>query len=177
MHPCRTLSEGLALSYNADVKVPPEFPRTPQLHTRPEPGRGPPGAARHRPAAAARTRGASRPVARPGDTAGSLRRRRRAVRLARLPPVCAVECCLDAISYKVEDPTAGRGRGGAQHSALVRGAPPQHDEDDQQYHQPDNTGGYRSQHRWRCGARPLVDLLSAGPNALRGLLSLLLGLR
>jgi hypothetical protein len=70
-----------------------------------------------------------------------------------------------------------RGRGGPQHSALVRGAPPQHDEDDEQYHQPDNTGGYRAQHRWRGGARPLVGLLSAGPNALRGLLGLPLGLR
>ena len=60
------------------------------------------------------------------------------------------------------------------HSALVRGAPPQHDEDDEQCQQPDNTG---AQHRWRGGAHPLVGLLSAGSNALRGLLGLLLGLR
>ena len=61
-----------------------------------------------------------------------------------------------------------------EHSVLVRRAPPQHDE---QYHQPDNTGSYRAQHRWRGGAHPLEGLLSAGPNALRGLLGLLLGLR
>ena len=36
-----------------------------------------------------------------------------------------------------------RCRGGPQHSAAVRGAPPEHDEDDEQYHQPDNPGRYR----------------------------------
>ena len=32
-------------------------------------------------------------------------------------------------------------------------------QDDKQHHEPNNTGGYRAQHRWRRGARPLVGLL------------------
>jgi hypothetical protein len=61
-----------------------------------------------------------------------------------------------------------------EHSVLVRRAPPQHDE---QYHQSDNTGDHREQHRWRGGAHPLEGLLSAGPDTLRGLPGLLLGQR
>lgn len=52
--------------------------------------------------------------------------------------------------------------------ASVGGPPPQ---DDEQHHEPDKTGGYCAQHRWRRGARLLVGLLSAGLDAFRGMLS------
>ena len=47
-------------------------------------------------------------------------------------------------------------------SASVGGPPSQ---DDEQHHEPNKTGGYRAQHRWRGGARLLVRLLSAGLDA------------
>jgi len=50
----------------------------------------------------------------------------------------------------------------------VRGPPPQ---DDEQHHEPDKTGGYRAQHRWRRRARLLVRLLSTGLDAFGGMLS------
>jgi hypothetical protein len=57
-------------------------------------------------------------------------------------------------------------------SASVGGPPSQ---DDEQHHEPNKTGGYRAQHRWRGGARPLVGLLvgllSAGLDAFGGMLS------